>query len=227
MTATVHLESEGKTEIRGRNEPTPQLDIRIARSFDDLMAVFAVRSIVFVNEQSCPYHEEFDGNDHVATHVLATVDGEPVGTARIRFFGQFAKVERVAVRQEHRSSRLAFKIARYAFDFCRRKGFTTIYGQPERRLVPFWRFFGAEELPAREELVFSDREYQEMVLRLEPHESEIGLQSSSYVLNRPEGEWDQPGILDHSSTRPAVNRDPAPRHKKRQAAQEELVEAAA
>src|SRR5919106_807412 len=191
MTTTVKSELENKLPFAGCNEPMPEVEIKIARSFDDLMAVFAVRSIVFVNEQSCPYHEEFDGNDHVATHILATVDDEPVGTARIRFFGEFAKLERVAVRQEHRNSRLAVKMARFAIEFCRRKGFRTIYGQPEKRLVPFWRFFGFEELEGREILVFSDREYCEMVCRMEPLESEVGIHSSSYVLNRPEGEWDE------------------------------------
>lgn len=227
MTTSMHCELENKMGFHGRNEPTPQFELRIARSFDDLMAVFAVRSIVFVNEQSCPYREEFDGNDHVATHILATVDDEPVGTARIRFFGEFAKLERVAVRQEHRNSRLAVKMARYAIEFCRRKGFRTIYGQPEKRLVPFWRFFGFEELEGRERLVFSDREYREMVCHMEPLESEIGLESSSYLLNRPEGEWDEPGILDQSSTRSALNRETvADRPKPSQRARENLVKAA-
>jgi predicted GNAT family N-acyltransferase len=192
-------------EYNFQNEPSRHTEIRIARGLDDLMAAFAVRSIVFVNEQGCPYHEEFDGNDHVATHVLATIDGEPAGTARMRFFGAFAKLERVAVRHEHRKSTLALRIARFAIEFCRRKGFRTIYGQPESRLVPFWSYFGFEEVQGRERLVFSDREYLEMVCHLEPLESELGLHSSSYVLNRPEGEWDELGILDHSTIRPPTN----------------------
>lgn len=227
MSTAVHTQSETSIKFDGRNEPTPKLEIRVARSLDDLMAVFAVRSIVFVSEQSCPYREEFDGNDHVATHILATVDDEPVGTARLRFFGQFAKLERVAVRQEQRNSRLAMKMARYAIDFCRRKGYRIILGQAEKRLVPFWRFFGFEEVVERDGLVFSDREYRDIVCRLDPLESEIGVETSGYILNRPEGDWDEPGILDHSSTRPAVNREKSQdRPKATQRQRESLVKAA-
>ena len=43
------------------------IGITVARSFEDLSRVIAVRSAVYLSEQECPYEEEFDGNDLSAT----------------------------------------------------------------------------------------------------------------------------------------------------------------
>ena len=54
-------------------------EIRIARSFDDLLMVYSIRSAVYIAEQECPFAEEFDGNDHCATHLVGFIKGEPAG----------------------------------------------------------------------------------------------------------------------------------------------------
>ena len=51
-----------------RRQSNLRAEIRIARSFDDLLMVYSVRSAVYIAEQECPFAEEFDGNDHCATH---------------------------------------------------------------------------------------------------------------------------------------------------------------
>ena len=186
----------------------PQLAFRVARGMEDMLQVYAVRSIVFVNDQQCPFAEEFDGNDFAATHVLAFLGEEPVGTLRLRFFADFVKLERVAVRKEYRKHQVAVHMIRYAMEFCSRKGYTRLYGHIERRLMRFWTHFGFVERPdqgQRERLVFSDREYVEAFCDLEADPQSVGAHSSPYVLNRPEGEWERPGVLDYSSTREAVN----------------------
>ncbi len=40
-----------------------------------------------------------------------------------------------------------------------------------------------------------------MVLDLEPSDDAITLDSDPYVILRPEGDWDRPGVLDVSSDR--------------------------
>lgn len=74
----------------------------IAESAAEILQCYAVRSIVFVEEQSCSFEEEFDDHDHVATHFLVTVDGEPAGTARIREIADYIKFERLALRKKFR-----------------------------------------------------------------------------------------------------------------------------
>src|SRR3954468_12066078 len=86
------------------------ITVRLARDPNDLMTVFAIRSAVYLAEQDCPIEEEFDGNDLVAAHFLGFVGREPVACLRVRFFGDFAKVERLAVRHQYRKSRVSFKL---------------------------------------------------------------------------------------------------------------------
>ena len=89
---------------------TRNIGITVARTFDDLMRVAAIRNSVYIGEQECPYDEEYDGNDLSATHLLAYIGDEPVGCLRLRFFADFAKFERVAIRKEYRKSRAAIQL---------------------------------------------------------------------------------------------------------------------
>ena len=66
------------------------------------LAAIAIRGAIYMAEQRCPFEEEFDGNDFSATHLICHKNGEPVGCMRIRYFAGFAKLERLAVRQEGR-----------------------------------------------------------------------------------------------------------------------------
>ena len=67
---------------------------------------FAVRKAVFVVEQQVPQDMEWDGEDERATHFLAELDGETVGTARYRTTDKGIKLERFAVLKEHRNKKV-------------------------------------------------------------------------------------------------------------------------
>jgi hypothetical protein len=54
-------------------------------------------------------------------------------------------------------------------------------------------------------LTFSDHEFVEMHAEVEPHPDPLTIHSNPYLLVRPEGDWDAPGVLDSSSARPATN----------------------
>jgi predicted GNAT family N-acyltransferase len=181
------------------------ITIRVASSLSDLMQVVAIRAAVYLNEQSCPYDEEFDRNDFCALHVIGAIGGEPAGCMRIRFFADFAKLERLAVRHDFRRSSLAFEICRAATELCRLKGYTRLYGHVQQKLIPFWKRFGGRELENRRPLAFSDYSYTEMVLETERHPNALSLESDPYVLIRPEGEWDKPGPLELSAQRPVTS----------------------
>ena len=181
-----------------------KLEIKIARGLDDLMMVYAIRAAVYMAEQECPYAEEFDGNDACATHFIGLVDGEPAGCVRSRFFHDFAKIERLAVLKRYRKSGLVFELCRSLIDHARRKGFPRIYGQAREGLEGLYERLGAT--PTGKKLSFSGFNYTEMLLELEPSQDAITLDSGGYVILRPEGDWDRPGILEISATRPV--RDP-------------------
>jgi predicted GNAT family N-acyltransferase len=169
------------------------------------MQVVAIRGAVYMGEQACPYDEEFDGNDFCATHLIGSVGNEPAACMRIRFFADFAKLERLAVRQEFRGSALVFEIARAAKELCRVKGYTRIYGHALERLIPFWKRLGAHPIEPRRSIIFSDHSYTEMLIPTERHPHALSLESDPYVLIRPEGEWDQPGPLELSAQRPVTS----------------------
>lgn len=177
--------------------------IRVVTGFDDMMRVAAVRSAVFIGEQACPFDEEFDGNDLAATHLLALVNNEPAGCMRVRFFGDFAKMERLAVRKEFRTSRTAFELVRASVALCKEKGFRRIYGHAREDYLPFWQHFGFKLKENGAPFAFSDHVFVEMVDDIEPSPTAISLKDGPYRSIRPEGAWHVQGPLELSAARHA------------------------
>jgi len=180
-------------------------EARVASTSDDFQRVIALRAAVFMTEQHCPYDEEFDGNDYCATHVLGLVNGEPVGVMRIRYFASFAKIERLAILPRHRHTPIAKMVIETGIELCRRKGYTSLYAHAQKRLIEFWRRFGFEPLYKNTNLIFSDHEYVEIGAEILPHADPITRMSDPLLIIRPEGRWDEPGILDRSAARLATN----------------------
>ena len=178
--------------------------VRIARSIEDMAKVFSVRSATFQAEQACPYEEEFDGNDFCATQLLAYVGDDPAACIRIRYFGDFAKLERLAVRREYRSRSLSRPLVEAALAHCARKGFRRIYGHSRADLIGFWQRLGFDVIPSRPRFWFSDVEYVEIVAQLTPDPLEIRFGIDPMMAIRPEGSWDQPGPLDMSLVRSSL-----------------------
>lgn len=180
----------------------PPLKVRVARTLDDLQKISVVRALVYMNEQDCPYDEEFDGNDFAgATHLILEVGSEPVGCLRIRWFSGFAKLERVCVRKHHRSTRAAVTMIKFAFEQMRRKGYTRCLAHIQAQLEDYWARHGLIRRENRKEFVFSDRAYVEVEADLSPHPMAVTIDSEPLVVDRPEGDWDRPGPLDMSTSR--------------------------
>jgi predicted GNAT family N-acyltransferase len=186
------------------------LEIRVACNQDELAMCFAIRSAVYIGEQSCPYAEEFDGNDHTATHVLALIDGEPAATVRVRWFAGWFKLERVSVRREFRGmargrESVGRAISCWTFDLARRKGYMLGYAHARLDLLPFWmKLKEVGEIPGIR-FTFSDHAYTAIRFDLEPDPAACSMFDDPIVLNRPEGQWHQPGPIDGSITRAPVN----------------------
>ena len=77
----------------------------------DLQKVFAIRRVVFVNEQKCPPELEWE-NEDVSTHFLATVSGIPAGASRWRKTENGYKLERFAVLKEFRGMGVGQELVR-------------------------------------------------------------------------------------------------------------------
>ena len=184
----------------------PRVSIQVARNLEDLMKVFAIRAATYMHEQECPYVEEFDGNDLHASHFLGEVEGEPAGCLRVRYFADFVKFERLAVRHEFRTSKLAFKLVRAAIEHSQRKGYQQVYGHSREDLVRFWGTFGFRPLADRPGFTFSGQPYVEMGGSIAPHPKPITTADDPLRIIRPEGDWDVAGPLDRSTARAVEQR---------------------
>ena len=110
---------------------------------DNIETCLAIRHTVFVEEQGIDLAEEIDGLDPEATHVLATADGEAVGTARILFKNGDAKVGRVAVLPSHRGGGLGADIIRKTIAVARdTPGVTRVVLGAQTHALGFYRQLG-------------------------------------------------------------------------------------
>jgi predicted GNAT family N-acyltransferase len=174
--------------------------LSVARNFNDIAQVWALRAATFAREQDCPYEEEFDGNDFCSLHILARQGSEPLGAMRMRFFADFTKWERLCVSPRARGMGVARAIVEKGFEISSKKGYCTIYGHSTAEMLSMWRGFGFTTT-SRPAFSFSDYGYCEIVARIPRHPKAISLDSRPLDIIRPEGEWDAPGVLDRSNDR--------------------------
>jgi predicted GNAT family N-acyltransferase len=186
---------------RVSNEPS-QIGIALARTLEDLLRVFSIRSAVYCADQGCSYEEEFDGNDFCASHLLGYIGHEPAGCVRIRYFADFAQLERITVRREFRGSLLAQRLIRAAIELCGVKGYRRLYSQPSTDLLRFYSHFGFRHFDGGKFFQISGIDFAEMVLDLERNPDAMAVGMDPYAMIRPEGRWHSPGILERSEKRP-------------------------
>ncbi len=82
----------------------------------------AIRTEVFVVEQSCDRDEEYDGLDQTATHYLIYSDDIPVGCARMRETKNGVKLERFAVLAPFRGKGIGAEIVRKVLEDAKKLG---------------------------------------------------------------------------------------------------------
>ncbi|EAR49503.1 acetyltransferase, GNAT family protein [Oceanicola granulosus HTCC2516] len=133
------------------------LHITAATDPADIALCRALRHEVFVEEQGVSIEDEDDGEDHLCRHVLARLDGRPVGTARFRYKDGAAKVQRVCVARAARGRGIGADLIRHvsavaaeegevarvrlgaqthALDFYRRLGFEVVSEEYDDAGIP-------------------------------------------------------------------------------------------
>ncbi|MCD6205785.1 MAG: GNAT family N-acetyltransferase [Candidatus Marinimicrobia bacterium] len=96
---------------------------RIVKTLDELMKVFIVRGIVFIDEQEVPYSIEMDEHEYSALHILGEIENEPIAAGRLRFMNDWAKLERIAVRKEYRNRGYGHQLVDYMLSVARTRGY--------------------------------------------------------------------------------------------------------
>ena len=112
----------------------------------------AVRRRVFVEEQGVASDEEWDEHDAPGAetlHFVAFEGSRAVGCARLRAYGEAAKLERVAVLPEQRRLGLGRALMEAAERAARQRGRTRLLLHAQTAVIPFyerlgWRALGPE-----------------------------------------------------------------------------------
>lgn len=108
----------------------------------DFAACLAIRRKVFVEEQSVPEDLECDAADATAVHLLATLDGRPVGTARLLIDGPEGKIGRVAILPDCRGTGAGAALMRAALVELRARGVTTARLGAQTHALGFYEKLG-------------------------------------------------------------------------------------
>lgn len=109
----------------------------------DLAACHALRRTVFMDEQGISETDEFDDLDPVAVHLLATVDGRAMGTARLLTDGTTGKIGRVCVLPEARGTGLGAALIRAGIaHFEARGGIDTVKLSAQVHALGFYEKLG-------------------------------------------------------------------------------------
>ena len=146
-------------------ESRDRLRVTVARSFDHVVMAMTLRGVTYLGEQRAPYNEEYDGNDLVAaSHLIAWRGSEPVGVLRLRWFADFAKVERAAVLPTFRRHGVMRALMQEALRYSARRGYRQVLGHAQLNRVAYWRSHGFRVRPGRASFMFSDYEYVEIEL---------------------------------------------------------------
>ncbi len=90
------------------------MDVREALTDDEVAAALALRSRVFCDEQGVSFEADQDRRDPEATHIVAVDEGAVIGTCRLLFRGQIARLGRLAVERDRRGDGVAAAILREA-----------------------------------------------------------------------------------------------------------------
>lgn len=128
----------------------------------DIAACHHIRKAVFVDEQGIALAEDLDGMDDQATHLLATDEGVPIGTARILEKGNAGKIGRLAVLKSHRGQGIGAAIMRAALnDLSTRPHLTQARLGAQIDAIAFYEALGFS--PEGEEFLDAGLPHQEMV----------------------------------------------------------------
>ncbi len=170
------------------------IETRIAGSPDDVAMVMAVRACAFLAEEdNITYADEFGTNDFVGTHILALVDGDPAGVIRIRWFGEFAMLERIGVRKRYRNFRVFKALGRAAMDLIAQKGYRVVVGRARGETRKLWaRLVNA--VPSGPEFQIDRGTLTPMITRILPPRDSLtdlafGDPRVEHVICEDEGAW--------------------------------------
>lgn len=106
-------------------------------------AIRSIRYQVFHLEQGIPLELDWDGQDEMATHLLASWDQQAVGTARLRSLSEHdVKIERVAVLATYRQRGIGQQMLQVALAWLRQQNIRSVIVHAQQPSQRFYERLG-------------------------------------------------------------------------------------
>jgi predicted GNAT family N-acyltransferase len=121
------------------------VEVREARNRDEVTAALDLRERIFCGEQGVSFEADQDGRDPEATHIVAVDDGLVIGTCRLLFRGEVARLGRLVVERGRRGDGVAAAILREADRVATEAGSETIALHAQTYALDLYRQAGYEE----------------------------------------------------------------------------------
>lgn len=121
------------------------MEIKIVSYQAEIAAIKNIRTIVFQEEQGVAAELEFDGLDATATHLLAYLNNQAVGTTRIRDIdANTAKIERLAVLPVARNQGIGKKLMLAALEAIAQQHKSLAIVHAQAYIAPLYQQLGFE-----------------------------------------------------------------------------------
>lgn len=110
---------------------------------EEMKVCFDIRREAFVAEQNVPAELERDEKDAASRHFGVLVDGEIIGTCRVRLMGSAAKIERVAILKAYRGKGIGRALMKYILAELRKEPMIELFRLSSQAFaVPFYEKLG-------------------------------------------------------------------------------------
>ena len=117
----------------------PMLKLLLADWSRTEMTAKPIRQAVFIEEQNVPEQEEWDNYDENALHVVASLDGNPIGTARLT---SDAVIGRMAVLSEFRGQGVGTAMLKQLIQIAKKSRLKTVQLNAQKTAVEFYAKHG-------------------------------------------------------------------------------------
>jgi predicted GNAT family N-acyltransferase len=101
-----------------------------------------IRERVFIVEQAVPEDLEWDEDDAICIHALATVGGQPVATGRLLEKDGEGRIGRMAVMELYRGMGVGARILEHLIDEAEDLGITELVLSSQTYAIPFYARYG-------------------------------------------------------------------------------------
>lgn len=84
--------------------------IKVVSTDQEQNEAYRIRKVVFVDEQNVPMDLEIDEHEEASIHFIAYDGKDVVGASRLRFVGEYGKLERICVLKSYRGKSYGKKL---------------------------------------------------------------------------------------------------------------------